>query len=83
MIIFFFFLQDVLHELKLNKLKRRTFLPPPVLSDLDPKLSHLAREAQMDQFMAELKNYNNHDRLMTNRMDNVLVYKIPDEVWER
>ena len=37
----------------------------------------------MDQFMAELKNYNNHDRLMTNRMDNVLVYKIPDEVWER
>ena len=75
--------QDVLHELKLNKLKKRTFIAPPILSDLDPKLSHLAKEAQMDQFMAEVKNYNNHDRLMTSRMDNVLVYKIPDDVWER
>jgi len=75
--------QDVLHELQLNKMKRRTYIPPPLIDGLDPKLSHLAQEAQMEQFMAEVKNYNNHDRLMTSRMDNVLVYKIPDEVWER
>ena len=75
--------QDVLHELKLNKMKRRTFIQPPVLEGLDCKLSHLAKEAQMEQFMSEVKNYNNHDRLMTSRMDNVLVYKIPDDVWER
>ena len=75
--------QDVLHELKLNKLKKRTFIPPPVMEGLDNKLEHLAKEAQMEQFMEEVKNYNNHDRLMTSRMDNVLVYKIPDEVWER
>lgn len=75
--------QDVLHELKMNKLKRRTLIAPPLMDDLDPKLSHLAKEAQMEQFLAEVKNYNNHDRLMTSRLDNVLVYKIPDEVWER
>ena len=54
-----------------------------MLEGLDCKLSHLAKEAQMEQFMSEVKNYNNHDRLMTSRMDNVLVYKIPDDVWER
>ena len=54
-----------------------------MMEELDPKLSHLAQEAQMDQFMAEVKNYNNHDRLLTSRMDNVLVYKIPEDVWER
>ena len=75
--------QDVLHELKQNKTKRRTFIQPPMMGDLDSKLSHLAQEAQMEQFMSEVKNYNNHDRLMTSRMDNVLVYKIPDDVWER
>jgi len=75
--------QDVLHELKINKLKRRNFVPPPFMAGLDPKLSHLAKEAQMEQFFLEVKNYNNHDRLMTNRMNEVLVYKIPDEVWDR
>ena len=75
--------QDVLHELKQNKTKRRTFIQPPMMEDLDSKLSHLAQEAQMEQFMAEVKNYNNHDRLMTSRMEGVLVYKIPDDVWER
>jgi len=75
--------QDVLHELKINKLKRRTFLPPPLLDGLDPKLAHLARDAQLEQFLIEVKNYNNHDRLMTSRMSEVLVYKIPDEVWDR
>ena len=75
--------QDVIHELKQNKTKRRTFIQPPMMEDLDSKLSHLAQEAQMEQFMSEVKNYNNHDRLMTSRMDNVLVYKIPDDVWER
>jgi len=75
--------QDVLHELKMNKLKRRTFLPPPLLDGLDPKLAHLARDAQLEQFLIEVKNYNNHDRLMTSRMSEVLVYKIPDEVWDR
>ena len=75
--------QDVVHELKMNKMKRRTFVPPPFMAGLDPKLSHLAREAQMEQFFLELKNYNQHDRLMTTRMEEVLVYKIPDEVWER
>ena len=76
--------QDVLHELKMNKAKRRTLIAPPLdLGALDPRLSHLAKEAQMEQFLAEVKNYNNHDRLMTSRMDNVLVYKIPDDVWER
>jgi len=75
--------QDILHELKINKLKRRTFLPPPLLDGLDPKLSHLARDAQKEQFLIEVKNYNNHDRLMTSRMQEVLVYKIPDDVWDR
>jgi len=75
--------QDVLHELKINKLKRRTFLPPPLLDGLDPKLAHLARDAQQEQFLIEVKNYNNHDRLMTSRMSEVLVYKIPDDVWDR
>jgi len=75
--------QDVLHELKINKLKRRSYVPPPFMAGLDPKLSHLAREAQMEQFFLEVKNYNNHDRLMTSRMGEVLVYKIPDEAWER
>jgi len=75
--------QDVLHELKINKMKKRTFIHPINLDGLDPKLSHLAREAQMEQFLVEVKNYNNHDRLMTNRMSEVLVYKIPDEVWDR
>jgi len=75
--------QDVLHELKQNKTKRRTFIQPPSIGDLASGLSHLAQEAQMEQFMSEVKNYNNHDRLMTSRMDNVLVYKIPDDVWER
>jgi len=75
--------QDVLHELKINKLKRRNFIPPPLLNGLDPKLSHLAKDAQMEQFLIEVKNYNNHDRLMTNRMSEVLVYKIPDEIWDR
>merc|ERR1719234_2213829 len=58
-------------------------LPPFFMAGLDPKLSHLAREAQMEQFFLEVKNYNNHDRLMTSRMGEVLVYKIPDEAWER
>jgi hypothetical protein len=75
--------QDVVHELKINKMQRRSFVPPPFLAELDPKLSHLAKEAQMEQFFIEVKNYNNHDRLMTNRMDEVLVYKIPDEIWDR
>ena len=75
--------QDVLHELKINKMKRRSYVPPPFMAGLDPKLAHLAREAQMEQFFTEVKNYNNHDRLMTSRMGEVLVYKIPDEVWER
>ena len=78
-----FLCKDVIHELKMNKMKKRTFQPPPMMEELDPKLSHLAQEAQMDQFMAEVKNYNNHDRLLTSRMDNVLVYKIPEDVWER
>jgi len=75
--------QDILHELKINKLKRRTFLPPPLLDGLDPKLAHLARDAQQEQFLIEVKNYNNHDRLLTSRMSEVLVYKIPDDVWDR
>ena len=75
--------QDVIHELKMNKMKRRTFQPPPFLAGLDPKLSHLAREAQLEQLLSEVRNYNNHDRLMTQRMGEVLVYKIPEEVWER
>ena len=75
--------QDVLHELKQNKTKRRTFIQPPMIGDLASGLSHLAQEAQMEQFMSEVKNYNTHDRLMTSRMDNILVYKIPDDVWER
>jgi len=75
--------QDVLHELKINKLKRRTFLPPPLLEGLDPKLAHLAKDAQQEQFLVEVKNYNNHDRLMTSRMSEVLVYKIPEDVWDR
>ena len=61
-------------------MKKRTYIPPPIIEGLDPKLSHLAQEAQLEQFLAEVKNYNNHDRLMTSRMDNVLVYKIPDDV---
>jgi len=75
--------QDVLHELKINKMKRRTFQPPSLTVGLDPNLSHLAREAELEQFFTEIKNYNNHDRLMTSRMNETLVYKIPDEVWER
>ena len=43
-----------MHELKINKLKRRTFLPPPLLDGLDPKLAHLARDAQMEQFLIEV-----------------------------
>ena len=47
-------IQDILHELKINKLKRRTFLPPPLLDGLDPKLAHLARDAQQEQFLIEV-----------------------------
>jgi len=75
--------QDVIHELKINKMKRRTFQPPPLTVGLDPGLAHLAREAEMEQLLVEIKNYNNHDRLMTSKMEEVLVYKIPDEIWER
>ena len=34
-------------------------------------------------FPFKVKNYNNHDRLLTSRMSEVLVYKIPDDVWDR
>jgi len=75
--------QDVLHELKINKMKRRSFVPPSISMGLDPGLAHLAREAEMEQLLIEIKNHNNHDRLMTSRMQDVMVYKIADEVWER
>jgi hypothetical protein len=31
------FSQDVLHELQINKMKKRNFAPPPLLAGLDPK----------------------------------------------
>lgn len=75
--------QDVLHELKINKLKKRNFHPPSIIPGLDPNLAHLAEQAEMEQFYIELKNYNHHDRLLTSRMEGTLVYKIPDDVWDR
>jgi len=75
--------QDVIHELKINKLKKRNFYPSASIPGLDPKLAYLAEEAEMEQFYIELKNYNTHDRLLTSRMGGTLVYKVPDEVWDR
>ena len=96
------FVQDVLHELKINKLKRRNFLPPPLPNDLSNAFPHLAevtnpnpyyiilihstiynKAVQMEQFYTELKNPNNRDRLLTQKMNNLLVYKITDEIWDR
>ena len=37
----------------------------------------------MEQFYTELKNPNNRDRLLTQKMNNLLVYKITDEIWDR
>jgi len=75
--------QDIEHELKINKLKKRNFIAPLVHPGLDPKLAYLAEEAQLEQFYLELKDYNHHDRLLTSRMGGTIVYKVLDEVWDR
>jgi len=75
--------QDVLHELKLNKQKRRNFLPPPLPSNLAPAFAHLGEEVQFEQFYTELKNPNNRDTLLTSKMKDVMVYKLPEEIWDR
>lgn len=75
--------QDVLHELKLNKQKRRNFVPPPLPSNLASAFAHLGEEVQFEQFYTELKNPNNRDTLLTSKMKDAMVYKIPEEVWDR
>ena len=37
------FLQDVIHELKINKLKKRNFYPSASIPGLDPKVGDFIR----------------------------------------
>jgi len=78
---------DALHELQTNRSKKRQQreLPPlPQLPDGmnpndDPKMAATIR---MSMFTSELKNPNNRNRLLGEKL-GLTVYKIPDELWER
>ena len=76
--------QDALHELSTNRTKKRTIpnLPPlpPELASFGPNSGF---DIRRDMFLAELKHSNNRHRLLTEKLNDVTVYKIPDELWER
>ena len=40
-------------------------------------------DVRRDMFLQELKNSNNKNRLLTDKMNGTTVFKIPDELWDR
>ena len=40
-------------------------------------------DVRRDMFLQELKNSNNRNRLLTDKMNGTTVFKIPDELWDR
>ena len=40
-------------------------------------------DIRRDMFLQELKNSNNKNRLLTDKMNGTTVFKIPDELWDR
>ena len=71
---------DALHELSTNRTKKRT---EPNLPPLPPEiLTGSVFDFRRDMFYTEVKNSNNRHRLLSDQM-NSMVYKIPDELWER
>ena len=67
-------------ELSTNRTKKRM---EPNLLPLAPEiLTHSVFDIRRDMFYTEVKNSNNRHRLLSDQM-NSMVYKIPDELWER
>jgi hypothetical protein len=77
--------QDALHELSTNRSKKRV---EPNLPPLPPEVAQFVTsgsqfDVRRDMFAAELKHSNNRHRLLTEKLNGITVYKIPDELWER
>ena len=71
---------DALHDLTTNRNKRRQ---EPNLPPLPPEIvTGSVFDFRRDMFVTELKNTNNRNRLLSEKLDT-MVYKIPDELWER
>lgn len=74
---------DAVHELATNRNKNRT---EPNLPPLPPEFASFAGsqfDVRRDMFLQELKNSNNKNRLLTDKMNGTTVFKIPDELWDR
>jgi len=80
---------DVLHEMQTNRSKPRPCHPLPPIPDAIVAASagnEAVGEFEMRRaiFIAEVKNPNNRNRLLTEKLgDGDTVYKIPDELWDR
>ena len=71
---------DALHDLTTNRNKRRK---EPNLPPLPPEIVTGSNfDFRRDMFITELKHTNNRNRLLSEKLDT-MVYKIPDELWER
>jgi len=75
--------QDAIHELNSNRTKKRKEVNLPPIPPEVAQFTGSGFDVHRDMFLTELKNNNNRHRLLSDKLNGTLVFKIPDDLWDR